>query len=150
MIARSLAPARSCSRTWFLRSIASSACESAMVWFWHTRQRSTSAIAIARRSSSGSAAAGSASFAAAETASASNSSATIRLRTAFQLLDQRQDLFLHDLGREDADALVADHAALVDHICLGNAVDAVVYADASVAIIGGELIRIAHRREPAQ
>src|SRR3990167_7760473 len=57
MICWSESPRRSISRTWFFRSIARPALESAMVWFWQTRHRSSAVIRTIRASSSGSAAA---------------------------------------------------------------------------------------------
>src|SRR6185436_8816656 len=113
---RSLLPSRSSSRMRFLRSIASAACESASVWFWHTRQRSSSASAMTRFSSS-------------RFSWEKAWPATKRKRKSLitwidlgtlQLLHQRQDPVAHDLGREDADALVADHALAVDDEGLGH------------------------------
>src|SRR3990172_8282838 len=129
MISRTLLPCFSWSRIWLRRSTARGALESASVWFWHTRQRSSEAIAVTCCSSAGSSAAGAASPAHAAPASNSSISMARILRTAVQLLDQGQNLFLHDLGCERTDSLVADHTALVDHIGLRHAVDAVVNAD---------------------
>src|SRR5882672_2843523 len=127
MICESLLPCRICSRTWFLRSSASGAFESAMVWFWHTRQRSSAESVRTLCSSAGSAAAGAASFACAHGGAASSRSA--RILTTAELLHQGQHLALDDLVGERADALVADDAALVDHVGLGHAVDAVIDTD---------------------
>src|SRR5262252_6651535 len=131
------------SRSWFLRSSASGAFDSARVWFWQTRQRSWSASAITRFSSTGSAAAGTASFAAAcPTSRAATSAASSRARAlgTVELFDQRQQSVLHDLGGEGPDLLVADDAFLVDHVGLGHAVDAVVNSDAAVAVEYRELV----------
>src|SRR5262245_43363407 len=137
------------SRSWFLRSSASGAFESASVWFWHTRQRSSSASAITRFSSTGSAAAGAASFAVSGAASIAASSTTSALGTV-ELFDQRQEGVLHYLRSERADLLVADHALLVDHVGLGHAVDAVVDADAAVEVVDRDLVGIAHAFQPRE
>src|SRR3989338_4361117 len=79
MMSGSLCPASSFSRTWFRRSFARSASDSAIVWFWHTRQRSSAEIAITRSSSSGSAAAGAASFAQAAPPSSNRNASTSAL-----------------------------------------------------------------------
>src|SRR3954471_6440539 len=112
MICASLCPWRSFSRTCSRRSTASSALESAIVWFWQTRQRSSEASAMTRASSAGSAAAGAASLAPAGASQASARRTTSALAT-FQLLDERQQRLLDDLRRERPHALVADHPALV-------------------------------------
>src|SRR5574342_1170709 len=127
MISESLAPCRIFSRTWFLRSSASGALESAMVWFWQTRHRSSLESAMTRRSRAGSGAAEVASFAGAHGEATSRRRA--RSLTTTELLDQRQDLALDDLRSERADALVANDAALVDHVGLGHTVHAVIDAD---------------------
>src|ERR1035437_6480141 len=136
IICFSLMPAFSFSRIWFFKSIASSACESAMDWFWHTRQRNSSASAMARFSSTGSGTAGGASLASTDPARMSPNSSASSLRIAVQLLHQRQDLVTHDLWGDGTDALVADHAGLVDDIGFGNPIHAVIDADAAVMIIG--------------
>src|SRR5215467_1085492 len=137
------------SRSWFLRSSASGAFDSASVWFWHTRQRSSSASAITRFSSAGSAAAGAASFAmtGAATSAASSSAATL---CTVELFDERQQGVLDELGRERPDALVADDALLVDQVGLGHAVDAVVDSDAAVEVEDRDLVRIAHALQPRE
>src|SRR5512138_2200994 len=93
----SLLPEASCSRIWFLRSTASGALESASVWFWHTRQRNSLARLATRRSSS----------VLCPSAALAHSAATIRqtLPTGRELLHQRPDLLLRDLGGERADVL---------------------------------------------
>src|SRR6266508_6193320 len=96
MICESLAPCRIFSLTWFLKSSASGALESAMVWFWHTRQRSSEASVMTLCSSAGSTAAGAASFASAHGAVAASSRNARDLSTA-ELLHQRQQLFLDNL-----------------------------------------------------
>src|SRR5690349_5136417 len=92
---RSDFPSRSNSRIRFFRSIASPACESASVWFWHTRQRSSSASAMTRFSSSGSSDTGEA--AKLDKAVRIERRAKTQLRT-LELLHQRQDALVHDLG----------------------------------------------------
>src|SRR3954471_947875 len=116
---RSLLPLPSCSRIWRRRSIARSALESASVWFWHTRQRSSDESAITRRSRS--------------VSWEKTAPVRARLRSQTQtslftrkLTDQRQDSLREDLARHGADLLVADEAALVDHIGLGHPIDAVI------------------------
>src|SRR5215472_59787 len=137
------------SRSWFLRSSASGAFDSASVWFWHTRQRSSSASAITRFSSAGSAAAGAA---ACPTSSAATSAASSRAASlgTVELFDERQQRVLHDLGRERPDALVADDAFLVDQVGLGHAVDTVVDADAAVEVKHRDLVGIAHALQPGE
>src|SRR3954468_17209661 len=148
MTCRSLAPALSWSRICRRRSSARSALESASVWFWHTRQRSSSASAITRFSSAGSSAAGAASLPLAKRVKLARKT---RAKTLFtlELAHQRNDGLLEDLGRQRPDALVADHSALVDHVGLRHAVDAVVDAHLAVGIeergAGGSAIA----REPA-
>src|SRR5712691_1289616 len=97
MICESLAPCRIFCRTWFLRSSASGAFESAIVWFWHTRQRSSEASVVTLCSSAGSAVAGAASFANAHGAIAARNTNGRILSTA-ELLHQGQHLVLDDLG----------------------------------------------------
>src|SRR5258708_10497881 len=65
-----------------------------------------------------------------------------------QIIDERHDLVRHDLGRHRADLLVADHAALVDHVGLGHAVDAVVDADLAVGVVERAAVRVAVALEP--
>src|SRR3954471_12444447 len=149
MICASLMPLRICSRTWSRRALASPAFESAIVWFWHTRQRSSADRAMTRASSAGSAAAGAASLAPAGASHASAASSTSSLAT-FELLHERQDLLLQDLARDRSDALVADHAVLVDQVGLGNAVDAVVDADAPLEVVRREPVRVAHVPQPVE
>src|SRR5262249_16491862 len=144
---RSDFPSRSSSRMRFLRSIASAACESASVWFWHTRQRSSSASAMTRFSSIGSSDKDDA--AKPDKAVKIEKKAKTQLRT-LELLHQRQDALAHDLGREDADALVADHAFAVDDEGLGHAVDAVVHAEASLAVVQRKRVGIAEAPEPGE
>src|SRR3972149_10727538 len=103
---------------------------------------------MTRFSSAGSAAAVGASLANTEPASMTPSSRTGSLRSSIQLLYQRQYLVAYDLRGDDADTLVANHTGLVDDIGFGNAVYAVIDADAAVAIIGGKLIGIAEARQP--
>src|SRR3954468_7504511 len=136
----SLAPRLSWSWIWRRRSSASSALESASVWFWQTRQRSSAATAITRLSSSGSSDTESASLPKAEKQTA----ARTRRRTlfTFQLAHQRQHGLFHDLRRERPDALVADHAFLVDQVGFRNAVDAVVDANLAVQVEERRLVRI--------
>src|SRR6266850_8406401 len=148
MICESLLPCRIFSLTWFLRSSARGAFESAMVWFWQTRQRSSAARVMTLCSSAGSAAAGAASFAYTHGTVAARRNA--RTLSTAELLHQRQQLVLDDLGRERADALVADDAQLVDHVGLGHAVDAVVDADLAVDVVDRELVGIAHAFQPRQ
>src|SRR6185369_13442834 len=131
----SLAPRCSCSRISRRKSSARPACESAIVWFWHTRQRSSAATRSMRASSAGSAAAGSASLACSGAASstaisdrADNSALTI------ELFEQRHDLRVDHALRQRTDVLEADHALLVNHECLGHAVDAEVDARSAVAV----------------
>src|SRR5439155_16367945 len=136
---RSDLPAASCSRIWFLRSTASGALESASVWFWHTRQRSSCARSVTRRSS--------AAFCANALAIQAMSS---HLATGIQLLHQRLDLLLHDVGGERSDVLVADDALAIDDVGLGHAVDAVVDADAPARVEHDEMKRVAVALEPGQ
>src|SRR5687767_891872 len=135
---RSLAPLASCSRIWLRRSTASGAFDSARVWFWHTRQRSSSARAATRLSRTG--------FWAAQT-SGSRSPSNRTLATA-QLLHQRRQLLLRDLGRQRSHVLVADHALAVDDVGFRHAVDAVVDRDPARRVVNRELIRIAVARQP--
>src|SRR5947209_15981680 len=110
----SLAPRTSCSRIVLRRSTASSAFESASVWFWHTRHRSSSATSLTRFSRTGS------SFPCAFRARKTN-----RIKNALftlQLRDERQHPALENVRRDRADLLEADDAALVDHVRLRDAV----------------------------
>src|ERR1700730_321250 len=106
-ISLSLAPRFICSRMLSRKARARSACESASVWFWHTRQRSSEASAMTRFSRTGS--------------SSPKTCTEKRIRkrktTALftrQLAYQRRYFLRRDLLRHGADALVADHALLVD------------------------------------
>src|SRR4029079_7572373 len=60
-----------------------------------------------------------------------------------QLGHERQDFLLNDLRGQRTDALVANHAGLVDHVRLRRPVNAVVDADAALRIVGGHHERIA-------
>src|SRR5579859_3222172 len=136
---RSDLPAASCSRIWFLRSTASGAFDSAIVWFWQTRQRISWARFITRRSSAGS-------WASAQAAQKRAS----RLAARIELPHERLHFLLHHVRGNRADVLVADDALAIDHVGLGHAVDAVVDADAAVRIEGDELVGIAIALEPGQ
>src|SRR5437879_8194021 len=149
MICESLLPCRIFSLTWFLRSSASGAFESAIVWFWQTRQRSSEASVMTLCSSAGSAAAGAASLASAHEAVAARSRSWRILSTA-QFFHQRQHLLLEDLRREGPDALVADDAELVDHVGLRHAVDAVVDPDLAVRVVDRKPVGVAHAFQPRQ
>src|SRR5678815_5541151 len=144
---RSVFPSRRSSRMRFLRSIASVACESASVWFWHTRQRSSSASAMTRFSRIGSSATGEAANADSVIEIASKTKASLR---TLQLLHQRQDALAHDLGSKDADALVADDALAVDDEGFGYAVDAVVHAQAPLSIVQRKRVGVAEAPEPGE
>src|SRR5712671_1528466 len=146
-MSRSLAPACIFSRIWLRRSMARGALESASVWFWHTRQRSSDSSAIARASRLAAAAARSFSTPCAAAASAKPMRRTISLCTV-QRLHHRYDFLFHDLGREHADALVANHTVLVDHVGLGYAVDTVIDSDAPFRIMDRCVIGIAEPLEP--
>src|SRR5712692_112284 len=100
---RSDLPAASCSRIWLRRSTASGAFESASVWFWHTRQRSSCARFVTRRSRP-------ASWANAQALQTMSS----HLATGVQFPDQLLDLFLHHVGGERSDVLVANDALAID------------------------------------
>src|SRR3954471_3230318 len=130
---RSLAPRESWSRMVLRKSTASSAFESASVWFWHTRQRSSSATSRTLFSRIGSSAAY-------RVENASNSEKKTALLT-LQLRDERQHLALQDLGRDRADLLEADDAALVDDVGFRHTVDAVVDADLAIGVEEGSLVR---------
>src|SRR6185503_14295071 len=131
---RSLAPALICSRIWLRRSTASGALESASVWFWHTRQRSSCASAATRLSIS---------VFCPKAVPARSKQAARMLRTATQLLHQRCELLLRDVGRERADVLIADHALAVDDVRFRHAVDAVVDRDASGGVVDREAVGVA-------
>src|SRR3954466_6640104 len=103
---RSLLPLPSCSRIWRRRSTARSAFESASVWFWHTRQRSSADRSITRLSRTGS-------VCAMTLRAKSNNSKNL---LTGELGDQRQDSLRDNFPRYRADLLVANEAALVDHI----------------------------------
>src|SRR5712691_4438095 len=136
---RSLAPRASCSRIWLRRSTARPAFDSAIDWFWHTRQRSSAARSMTRLSSAASSAP------ATETAS---NNANALLESTF--IQQGGELVAHQLAGDRADALVADHAALVDDVGLRHAVYAVVDADPAVEIEGREPVRVAKALQPAE
>src|SRR3972149_7235044 len=141
MIWSLLMPCAIFSRIWFFRSMASGACESAIVWFWHTRQRKSCASAVTRLSSADSV--GSASAACAPSAYTAEHTAEHRamtttassLRIAVQLAHQGEDLVAEDLGGDHADALVADDAVLVDQERFRYPVDTVIDADAPVIVV---------------
>src|SRR3954470_22367407 len=139
---RSLLPLPSCSRIWRRRSTARSAFESASVWFWQTRQRSSAERSMTRLSNV-------ASSAPKTVMDSNNAKAKTALLTR-QLTDERQDLLREDFARHRADLLVADEAALVDHVRLGHAIDAVIDADAPFGVDDRQAIGIAIGREPAQ
>src|SRR5712691_11846335 len=136
---RSLAPRASCSRIWLRRSTARPAFDSASDWFWQTRQRSSAARSMTRLSSA-------ASSAKATEAATRNAMALF----AIEFIDQRDELFLDQLVGDRADALVADHAALVDDVGLRHAVYAVIHADPAVEIEGRQPVRVAEALQPAE
>src|ERR1700682_295083 len=142
MISLSLAPRCICSRMLLRRSTARSAWESASVWFWHTRQRSSDERSMTRFSRTGSSAA----------LGEKDRMMQNRKNTLLtgELPHQRLDLLRRDFLRHGADALVADHALLVDDVGFRNAVDAVVDADPSGAVEHGEEERVAVAREPGE
>src|ERR1700741_3247316 len=137
---RSLLPLFSCSRICRRRSTARSALESAIVWFWHTRQRSSAESAATRLSRSS----------CPRTAVERRTATTKKILFTRQLPDQRQDFLRQDLARHRADLLVADEAALVDHVGLGHAVDAVVDADAPLRVDHRQAVGVAVGGQPAQ
>src|SRR5947207_14642811 len=132
-------PAASCSRIWLRRSTARGAFDSAIVWFWQTRQRSSCARFVTRRSSGASCA----------SAHASQKNAR-KLATRIELAHERIHFLLDNVGGERADVLVADHALPIGDVGLRHAVDAVVDADATVAVEHDQLVRIAVPLEPGQ
>src|SRR4249920_3457565 len=67
---------------------------------------------------------------------------------AVEFRDERNDLLLQDFGRHRPDALVADHALLVDDVGFRHAVDAVVDADPAVRIDEGCYVWVAEAPEP--
>src|SRR5881396_539695 len=136
---RSLAPRASCARIWLRRSTARPAFDSASDWFWHTRQRSSAARSMTRLSSAASSAL------ATETAS-NNAKALL----AIKFIQQGNELVAHQLDGDRADALVADHAALVDDVGLRHAVHAVVDADPAVEIERRQPVGIAEALQPAE
>lgn len=121
------------SRTWLRRSTASSALESAMVWFWHTRQRNSAEMRSIFASSSGSAAVSGASAACA--AAARHSASKAKRNLGIELFQQGFDLVAQHFGGDGTDLLEADHALLVDDEGFGNAIDAEVDADAAVDVV---------------
>src|ERR1700694_1362768 len=140
---RSLAPRASCSRIWLRRSTARPALESASVWFWHTRQRSSVATSITRLSRIGSSAARTAT----ESPAAMKTANTL---FAIEFIHQWNELLFHELARDRADALVADHAALVDDVGFRHAVHAVVDADPAVEVERREPVRVAEALQPRE
>src|SRR5712664_3955140 len=136
---RSLAPRASCARIWLRRSTARPAFDSASDWFWHTRQRSSAARSMTRLSSDGSSAL------ATETAR-NNANALL----AIKFIQQGDELVAHQFAGDRADALVADHAALVDDVGLRHAVHAVVHDDPAVEIEGRQPVRVAKALQPAE
>src|SRR5581483_567559 len=142
----SLLPAFSCSRIWRRRSSARSAFESASVWFWHTRQRSSAARSSTRFSSAGSSAAGGASAAIARPATSDRRRKSL---LTLELAHERHEGLIEELRRHRADALVADDAALVDHVGLGHPVHAVVDAHPPVRVVEGGAVGVAVAGEPA-
>src|SRR4051812_15604727 len=136
---RSDLPAENCSRIWLRRSTASGAFESAMVWFWHTRQRSSCARLVTRRSRPASCASAQPSH-----------KKTARLAARIELPHERLHFVAHHVGAERPDVLVANHALAIDDVGLRHAVDAIVDADASVAVEGDELVGVAVALEPGQ
>src|SRR5688500_3118201 len=140
-------PCSSFSRTCPRRSTASGAFETAIVWFWHTRQRSSCETSITRLSSS---LVGGASPANAPQPSAAKTARRKTLRIALELCQERQDLALEHLRGHRTDLLVADYAALIDHVGFGHAVDAVVDPHGAFHVVGRRLVRIAVALEPAQ
>src|SRR4051812_5652852 len=144
MTSRSPAPRLSCSRMGLRRSTASSALESASVWFWHTRQRSSVASAATRFSRTA------LSWFSAITAKASATKQKTKNLLTLERLDERQDLLRQHLRGHRADLLKADDALLVDHVRLRHAIDAVVHADLAVGIVERGAVGIAVARQPFQ
>src|SRR5438445_5944716 len=136
---RSLAPRASCARIWLRRSTARPAFDSASDWFWQTRQRSSAARSMTRLSSAASSAPAN------ETAK--NSAKAL---LAIKFIQQGNQLLAHQFAGDRADALVTDHAALVDDVGLRHAVYAVVDADPAVEIEGRQPVRIAEALQPAE
>src|SRR5262245_16413482 len=139
---RSVLPSLSSSRMRLFRSTASAACESARVWFWHTRQRSSSASAMTRFSRIG--------LSCEKPGAEMNRAMKKKTLCTLQLLHERQDAIAHDLGRESADALVADHALLVDDERFRHAVDAVIHAEPAVAVVKRHGEGVAEARQPGE
>src|SRR5471032_1601195 len=142
-------PCASCSRTARFRSSASCACESAMVWFWHTRQRNCPARWATRASNTASGAAPA--LPASSTARHSKQRGVNPMDNLnmIQLPYQRQQFFAYDLLRDRSDVLMPDHAALVDHEGLRHAVHAVFDADLAVAVVRRHHVGIAELAQPA-
>src|SRR5882724_5853326 len=67
-----------------------------------------------------------------------------------ELPDQRQDFLLEYLHRDGTDAFVANDSIAVDHIGFRHAIDAIVDAHATVAVLYGQGIRVAMLAQPAQ
>src|SRR5690606_19116735 len=124
-------------------SSASSAFESASVWFWHTRQRSSEASAITRLSRLSSLASAHALPEINRSGRSSERTSAADLLT-LQLADEGYYALVHDLRRHGADLLVADDALLVDHVRFRHSVDAVVEADGALHVVerGGEGIAV--------
>ena len=131
-------PAAICSRICRRRSCASSALESAIVWFWQTRQRSFSASSHrALRRATGSGVATALGHAASGQRSTQRAASAAAIDAPHDFCSSRTSgriFFSSASGGERPDLLVADHALLVDHEGLGHAVDAVVDADPPVAV----------------
>src|SRR5712671_5278281 len=142
-ISLSLAPRSICSRMLLRRSSARSACESASVWFWHTRQRSSEASAMTRFSRIGSSLPR-------EQIEKNNRKRNANVLFTRQLAHQRRDLLRRDFRCHGADALVADHSPLVDDVGFRHAVDAVFDADAPRAVEDRQHERVAVAREPGE
>src|SRR6185369_8988141 len=140
-------PWRSISRTWFLRSIARSAWESARFWFWHTRQRRTSASDWTLASSTGSTATVGASPAWTSEQHAARRITVRNLRTV-QLLHQRDDLFAQYAGRYRTNMFHANYPCFINYKCFRNAVDPVVDSGFPITIPYRQTIGITMFRQP--
>src|SRR5436305_4359737 len=134
---RSDLPALSCSRIWFLRSTASGAFDSAMVWFWHTRQRISCARLATRRSSAGSSA-----------RAQPTQKRMRRLAARIELPHERLHYVLHHVRGDRPDVLVADDPLAIDDVGLVHTIDPVVDANAPVPVEDDELVGIAVALEP--
>src|SRR5437879_12732221 len=69
---------------------------------------------------------------------------------AIKFIQQGNELVAHQLAGDRADALVADHAALVDDVGLRHAVHAVVDADPAVEVERRQPVGIAEALQPAE